>query len=206
LVADDQMLFRSGLARLLAEDPRVEVVGEAVDGIDAVEQCGLLQPDVVLMDIRMPQMDGLAATERIVSSGGATKVLILTTFETETEVVGAMKAGARGYILKDSSAETVISSVLAVALGGQVIASTVASRLFDTDGRRVRRSEECLTPRETEILSLIASGDSNKQIARRLCIADKTVRNHLSHIYEKLQVSDRSQAVLFAVKKGLVEL
>jgi DNA-binding NarL/FixJ family response regulator len=207
LIADDQTLFRSGLARLLEEDPRVEVVGEAVDGADVVKRAGELNPDVVLMDIKMPNLDGIEATRRILSEHPEIKVLVLTTFDADSYVLQALRAGASGYVLKDSQPEAIVASILSVMAGERVMASAVANRVLDmvTGSTTPKEFYDGLTTREIEILKLLATGQANKQIARRLTISEKTVRNHVSHMYEKLQIYDRSQAVLYAVRKGLVE-
>ena len=208
LIADDQTLFRSGLARLLDVDDRVSVVGEAVDGADAVKLALSLKPDVVLMDIKMPNLDGIEATRRIVSENPMIKVLILTTFEADNHVIQALKAGASGYVLKDSQAGAIVSSVLAVVAGERVMASAVANRVLEmlTGATTPKEFYDGLTVREVEILRMLATGMANKQIAFKLKISEKTVRNHVSNTYEKLGIYDRSQAVLYAVKKGLVEV
>jgi DNA-binding NarL/FixJ family response regulator len=208
LVVDDQTLFRTGLTSLLGEDERVEVVGQAVDGADAVKQTIKLKPDVVLMDIKMPNVDGIEATRQIVEGVPGIKVLILTTFETDSQVIQALKAGASGYVLKDSSAAAIVSSIVAVMSGEKVMASAVANRVLDmlTGTATPKEFYDGLTNREIEILKLLANGMANKQIAYRLKISEKTVRNHVSNMYEKLGIYDRSQAVLYAVKKGLVEV
>ena len=208
LVADDQTLFRAGLARLLSEDARVEIVGQAVDGADAVKQAAKLKPDVVLMDLKMPNLDGIEATRQIVEADPNIKVLILTTFETDSQVIQALKAGASGYVLKDSSAAAIVSSIVAVVSGERVMASAVANRVLEmlTGTSTPKQFYDGLTNREIEILKLLANGMANKQIAFRLKISEKTVRNHVSNTYEKLGIFDRSQAVLYAVKKGLVEV
>jgi len=208
LVVDDQTLFRTGLASLLSEDERVEVVGQAVDGADAVKQAIKLKPDVVLMDIKMPNTDGIEATRQIVEQVPGIKVLILTTFETDSQVIQALKAGASGYVLKDSSAAAIVSSIVAVMSGERVMASAVANRVLEmlTGTATPKEFYDGLTNREVEILKLLANGMANKQIAFRLKISEKTVRNHVSNMYEKLGIYDRSQAVLYAVKKGLVEV
>jgi DNA-binding NarL/FixJ family response regulator len=208
LVVDDQTLFRTGLTSLLTEDERVDVVGQAVDGADAVKQAIKFKPDVVLMDIKMPNVDGIEATRQIVEQVPGVKVLILTTFETDSQVIQALKAGASGYVLKDSSAAAIVSSIVAVMSGERVMASAVANRVLEmlTGTTTPKEFYDGLTNREVEILKLLASGMANKQIAYRLKISEKTVRNHVSNMYEKLGIYDRSQAVLYAVKKGLVEV
>ena len=208
LIADDQTLFRAGLARLLNEDPRVEVIGQAMDGADAVKQAAKLKPDVVLMDLKMPNVDGIEATRQIIEADPSIKVLILTTFETDNHVIQALKVGASGYVLKDSSADAIISSIVAVMSGERVMASAVANRVLEmlTGTTTPKEFYDGLTNREIEILKLLANGMANKQIAYRLKISEKTVRNHVSNTYEKLGIYDRSQAVLYAVKKGLVEV
>lgn len=207
LIADDQTLFRSGLARLLNDDPRVEVVGEAVDGEDAARQATLLRPDVILMDIKMPNSDGVQATQRIMAENPAAKVLILTTFDTDSYVLQALKAGASGYVLKDSRVESIVSSIIAVVAGERVMSSSIANMVLDLLAGASNGKEfyDGLTARELEILKLLAAGIANKQIAFRLKISEKTVRNHVSNMYEKLNIADRAQAALYAVRKGLVE-
>jgi DNA-binding NarL/FixJ family response regulator len=205
LIADDQTLFRSGLARLLDRDPRVAVVGEAVDGEDAVKLAGRLKPDVVLMDLKMPRLDGIEAARQIVALNPETKVLILTTFDTDAYVLEALHAGAGGYVLKDASPESMINSVLAVVAGQHVMDRSIAERMLGMlDAGRTKSSFNGLTAREIQILKLIASGLANKQVAYQLKISEKTVRNHISNIYNRLGIDDRSQAVLYAVRKGLI--
>jgi DNA-binding NarL/FixJ family response regulator len=208
LIADDQTLFRVGLARLLEEDPRVEIVGQAGDGVEAIKLTGSLLPDVVLMDLKMPNLDGIEATRQIVASHPNVKVLLLTTFEADNHVIQALKAGASGYILKDSKPDSIVTSLLAVMAGERVMASAVANRVLEmlTGTTTPKEFYDGLTGREIEILKLLAGGMANKQIAFKLKISEKTVRNHVSNMYEKLQIYDRSQAVLYAVRKGLVEI
>jgi DNA-binding NarL/FixJ family response regulator len=208
LIADDQTLFRSGLARLLDEDPRITLVGQAADGLDAVKKAAALKPDVVLMDLRMPGLDGPEATQQIVRDHPEVKVLILSTFETDNYVIQALRAGASGYLLKDAEPAAIASSIVAVLSGERVMAGAVANRVLDmlTGASTPKEFYDGLTAREIEVLKLMANGQANKQIAYNLKISEKTVRNHISHIYEKLQIYDRAQAVLYAVRKALVEL
>jgi DNA-binding NarL/FixJ family response regulator len=208
LLVDDQTLFRTGLARLLSEDGRIEIIGQAADGAEAVIQAAKLKPDVVLMDLKMPNVDGIEATRQIIAADPDIRVLILTTFETDNHVIQALKAGASGYVLKDSLAEAIVSSIQAVASGERVMASAVANRVLEMLSGTSTPKEfyDGLTAREVEILRLLATGMANKQIAYRLKISEKTVRNHVSNMYEKLGIYDRSQAVLYAVRKGLVEV
>jgi DNA-binding NarL/FixJ family response regulator len=208
LIADDQTLFRVGLARLLEEDPRVQIIGQAGDGAEAVKLAGALKPDVVLMDLKMPNLDGIEATRQIAASLPGVKVLLLTTFEADNHVIQALKAGASGYILKDSKPDSIVSSLLAVMAGERVMASAVANRVLEmlTGTTTPKEFYDGLTGREIEILKLLAGGMANKQIAYKLKISEKTVRNHVSNMYEKLNIYDRSQAVLYAVRKGLVEI
>jgi DNA-binding NarL/FixJ family response regulator len=208
LIADDQTLFRAGLARLLDEDPRVEIVGQAVDGADAVKQALKLKPDVVLMDLKMPNMDGVEATRQIRAQLPDMKILILTTFDADNHVLQALEAGVSGYVLKDSQSDAIITSIQAVVSGERVMAGAVANRVLDmlTGAATPKEFYDGLTTREVEILKLLATGMANKQIAFRLKISEKTVRNHVSNMYQKLNIYDRSQAVLYAVRKGLVEV
>jgi DNA-binding NarL/FixJ family response regulator len=208
VIADDQTLFRTGLARLLDEDNRVEVVGQAADGAEAVALALKLKPDVILMDLKMPNVDGIEATRQLVEADPTVNVLILTTFEADNYVIQALKAGARGYVLKDSQSSAIVSSIVAVMAGERVMASAVANRVLEmlTGTTTPKEFYDGLTVREIEILKLVANGMANKQIAFRLKISEKTVRNHVSNMYEKLGIYDRSQAVLYAVRKGLVEV
>ena len=208
LIADDQSLFRSGLARLFADDVRVEVLGEAADGAEVVRLAARLKPDVVLMDLRMPNLDGVEATRQILTANPAVKVIVLTTFDTDNEVLLALQAGASGFALKDTSPEAIIHAIEAVMAGQRVMASQVAQRVLDmiSGVKSPKDFYDGLTAREVEILRLVAGGQANKQVAYQLRISEKTVRNHISHIYEKLGIYDRTQAVLYAVRKGLIEL
>jgi DNA-binding NarL/FixJ family response regulator len=208
LIADDQTLFRTGLARLLSATEGLHIVGEASDGGEALRMVGALQPDVVLMDIRMPDLDGIAATRQITQAHPSVRVLILTTFHTDAYVLEALKAGASGYVLKDSPVEAIATSIQAVMTSERVISGPIAQRVLGmlTGETSSKEFYDGLTARELEVLKMIATGLPNKRIAYRLQISEKTVRNHISHIYEKLGIYDRSQAVLYAVRKGLVDL
>src|SRR5438067_8517362 len=169
LVVDDQNLFRSGLVRLLEADSRVQVVGQAVDGLDAIKKVASLKPDVILMDLKMPNLDGIEATRRVVAEHPEIKILILTTFETDSYVLQALRAGASGYVLKDAQVDSIVSSILAVMSGERVMASAVANRVIDllTGTTTPKEFYDGLTAREVEILKLMAIGHPNKQIARR---------------------------------------
>jgi len=208
LIADDQPLFRAGLARLLNDDPRVEVVGEAADGEEAVRLAAKLKPDVVLMDLRMPNLDGIEATRLITQADPALKVIVLTTFDSDSQVLQALQAGASGFALKDATPEAIMGAIEAVMAGNRVMASQIAQQVLDMlTGVKSRKDfYDGLTAREVEILGLMAGGLANKQLAYKLGISEKTVRNHISNMYEKLGIYDRTQAVLYAVRKGLVEL
>ena len=208
LIADDQTLFRSGLARLLQEEPRITLVGEAANGREAVEKAAASKADVVLMDLKMPGMDGVESTAKITADQPGVKVLILSTFDADSYVLQALRAGACGYVLKDAQPAAIVSSIMAVLAGERVMAGAVANRVLDmlTGASTPKEFYDGLTAREVEILKLMATGKPNKQIAFTLKISEKTVRNHISHIYEKLEIYDRSQAVLYAVRKALIEL
>lgn len=208
LIVDDQSLFRSGLAHLLSEDPRVTIVGQAGDGEEAVALALKLKPDVVLMDLKMPRADGIEATRQILKQQPETRILILTTFDADVHVLEALRVGASGYVLKDTTAESIVTSILTVVAGERVMASAVANRVVDmlTGTSTPKEFYDGLTQREVEILRLLAGGAANKEIAYKLKISEKTVRNHISKMYEKLQIYDRAHAVLYAVRKGLIEV
>lgn len=200
LVVDDHPVVRAGLTGLLGTEPGLEVVGEAVDGQDAVQAAHRLAPDVVLMDLRMPLMDGAAATERITRELPGTGVLVLTTYETDADILRAVEAGATGYLLKDTPREELVAAVLAAARGETVLAPSVAARLVS----RVRGGAERLTPRETEVLQAVARGLSNNEIGAELFITEATVKTHLLRIFAKLDVDDRTRAVTVALERGMI--
>ena len=207
LIADDHPLFRDGIRGLLGSLPNMEVVGEASSGEQAVELARELQPDVILMDIKMPGINGIEATREILHTSPRIGVLVVTMFEDDDSVFAAMRAGARGYLLKDSSGQEVGHAIRAVASGEAVFGPGVAQRLinfFSAPSPAVsRRAFPELTEREEEILSLVAQGKSNQEIAKELFVSLKTVRNHVSNIFLKLQVADRAQAVIRAREAGL---
>ena len=204
LIVDDHGVVRQGLRMYLALDPELEVVGEAANGAEALRQARVLKPDVVLMDLLMPVMDGIAATEAIRRELPEVEVIALTSVLEDSAVYGAMRAGAIGYLLKDTEANELCRAIKAAAAGQVQMSPAVAARLL----REVRAPQdpEPLTERETEVLQQLALGRSNKEIASALVIAEKTVRTHVSNILAKLGVASRTQAVLHAVRTGLVSL
>jgi len=207
LIADDQAMVREGFGALLAAQPDMLVVGDAPDGETAVAKSRALGPDVVLMDIRMPVMDGLEATRRL---AGGPKILILTTFDLDDYVYEALRAGASGFLLKDAPAADLINAVRVVAAGEALLAPSVTRRLIAefaarTHGDRPRPAAlNALTPRETDVLRLIARGLSNQEIAAELVVAEQTVKSHVGRILTKFDLRDRAQAVVFAYETGLV--
>jgi DNA-binding NarL/FixJ family response regulator len=196
LVVDDHPVVRSGLVGLLGGEPDIEVVGEAGDGRDGVDQARALAPDLVLMDLRMPVLDGASATAEIVTAGLA-RVLILTTYDTDTDILRAVEAGATGYLLKDTPREELVAAVRAAARGETVLTPELTARLV-----RGVRSGDQLTPRETEVLALVARGLSNAEIGTELFIGEATVKTHLLKVFDKLGVSDRTAAVTVAMERG----
>ncbi len=202
LIADDHMVVRQGLRMFLSLDPDLEIVGEAADGAEAVRKARELKPDVVLMDLLMPVMDGIAAIGAIRRELPDTEVLALTSVLEDASVVGAVKAGAIGYMLKDTHADELCRAIKAAAAGQVQLSPRAAARLMREV--RVPDSPETLTERETEVLRLLAQGQSNKEIASTLTIGEKTVKTHVSNILSKLGVQSRTQAALYAVRIGLV--
>ncbi|HSK26332.1 MAG TPA: response regulator transcription factor [Jiangellales bacterium] len=200
LLADDHPVVRAGLAGMLGAEPDLEVVGEAGDGQEALAMSRALRPDLVLMDLRMPRLDGAGATARIVAELPRTRVLVLTTYDTDGDILRAVEAGATGYLLKDTPREQLAAAVRAAARGETVLAPPVAGRLMTS----VRGSGERLTARETEVLALVAHGLSNPAIAAELHIAEATVKTHLLNVFAKLGVDDRTRAVTIAYERGLL--
>lgn len=201
ILADDHTVMRAGVAALLADDPGIEIVGEADNGRHAVELAGQLAPDVALLDLRMPVMDGVDATARIVAGPAPTRVLILTTYDTDSEIERAVEAGAIGYLLKDTTREQLTDAIRAAARGETVLAPRVAERLV---ARMRQPARIALTSREVEVLGGVADGLSNAEIGRRLVIAEATVKTHLLRVFAKLDVSDRTHAVVTALERGLL--
>ncbi len=208
LVADDHAIVRKGICALLATEPRIEVVGEAQDGNDAITAAQRLQPDVILMDIVMPGVDGLEATRRLANSQPQVRILVLTSFAGDDKIFPAIKAGALGYLLKDSGPEELVHAIQQVYRGESSLHPTVARRLLRELACPSEQGPEsdCLTEREIEVLQLVAQGQSNRQVANLLTISEATVRTHVSNILSKLNLCSRTQAALYALREGLVSL
>ncbi|MGW2653972.1 response regulator [Streptomyces sp. NPDC001478] len=201
VLADDHTVMRSGLVALLSSEPTVEIVGEAGDGAEAVRLVERLRPDVILLDLRMPVLDGVGATERIVAGDAPTRVLILTTYDTDADIERGVEAGATGYLLKDATREQLVEAIHTASRGETVLAPRVAQRLV---ARMRRPAPVTLTAREAEVLRAVADGLSNGDIGRRLFIGEATVKTHLLRIFAKLDVSDRTRAVVVALEAGLL--
>jgi DNA-binding NarL/FixJ family response regulator len=210
LIVDDQALFREGLRTILSTRPEMQVIGEAANGEEALALVDALAPDVVLMDLQMPVLDGIQATARIRKRWPSIPVLALTTFDDDRNLFGALKAGAAGYLLKDVSSDTLVSAVTAATRGEAFLQSTVTGRVVAAFARMMESGGAAadvlalpLSPREREIVALLGTGASNKEIADRLCLAEGTVKNHVTSILTKLDVRDRTQAALRARQLGL---
>jgi len=208
MVVDDQEVVRAGFGALLATQPDFDVVGTAYDGAEAVRLCRASHPDVVLMDVRMPVMDGIEATRRITSAADGTRILMLTTFDLDEYVYDALSAGASGFLLKDVTAERLFDAVRVVA-GGEALLDPAVTRRLIVEFARLRPRPAPLvlgdlTPRELEVLALVAEGLSNTEIAGRLVVSDQTVKSHVSRLLAKLGLRDRTQAVITAYESGLV--
>jgi DNA-binding NarL/FixJ family response regulator len=211
LIADDQALMRAGFRMILEAEPDLEVVGEAADGQEAVAEATRLRPDVVLMDVRMPEMDGIEATRRLLDGSHDTKVVMLTTFDMDEYVYEALRAGASGFLVKDVPPEQLVAGIRSVATGDSLLAPSVTRRLIQTYVQRppdtVRPPSPDLarlTERELEVLKMMARGQSNAEIAGELFVGETTVKTHVAHVLAKLGVRDRVQAVVFAYESGLV--
>jgi DNA-binding NarL/FixJ family response regulator len=211
ILADDQQMVRAGFRMILESGQDIEVIGEAEDGAQSVAGAGKLQPDIVLMDIQMPGMNGLEATRQIVKqSGGKVKVLILTTFERDDYIFEALRAGASGFILKNASPEDLLEAVRVVAEGNALLAPSVTRRIIGEFARAPSQSNvkgelEKLTQREIDVLRLIARGKTNSEIAQELFVSEATIKTHVSNMFTKLDLRDRAQAVMFAYESGLVQ-
>jgi len=209
ILVDDQPLARAGLRMILESHAGIRIVGEGADGAEAVSLVRRLRPAVAILDVRMPRMDGLEATRRIVAAEPSTRILILTTFDLDEYVFEALRAGASGFLLKDAPAEDIVHAVRTVARGDATLAPAVTRRLVERYASRPRPDAypalETLTGRELDVLRLLAAGGSNADIGNRLALSEATVKTHLSRVLDKLGVRDRVQAVIFAYESGLVE-
>ncbi len=210
VIADDQGMVRAGFRSLLAGEPGLRVVGEASDGEQAVQMVRRLQPDVVLMDIRMPVLDGIAATSRLVAENTRSRILVLTTFDLDEYVFAALRSGASGFLLKDAPAEELVAAIRVVAAGDALLDPGVTRRVIDAFvhlpafPERNLQALAALTPREREVLGLMARGQSNADIARHLFVSEATTKTHVSNVLGKLGLRDRVQAVIFAYESGVV--
>jgi DNA-binding NarL/FixJ family response regulator len=208
LIADDQSLVRTGFRLILSGEPELEVVGEARDGAEAATLAAELSPDVVLMDVRMPDVDGIEATRRIVVDETSPRVLVLTTFDLDDIVYDALRAGASGFLLKDAPEERLLTAIQVVAEGGSLFAPSVTRRLIEEFSNRAPQARPPalggLTARELEVLRLLAQGLSNAEIAARLVVSEHTVKTHVARILQKLDLRDRTQAVVLAYESGVV--
>jgi len=213
LIVDDQALVRAGFRMILEAEQDIEVVGEAADGIEAIAEAGRLEPDVVLMDVRMPELDGIEATRRLLSNGAVeTKVVMLTTFDMDEYVYDALRAGASGFLLKDVPPEQLVDGIRSVANGDALLAPSITRRLIEEFVRAAPAQANVrpagldeLTPREVEVLQLIARGLSNAEIAKELFVSETTVKTHVAHVLMKLDLRDRVQAVVLAYESGVVQ-
>ncbi len=208
LIADDHALFRRGIAKLLEEsEPRIVVIGDAKDGREAIRKVEQLKPDVMLLDLRLPKLNGIEVTREVVQRYPHTRVLFVTGIDADNYVTEALAAGASGYVIKEAEPEAVAAAIMSAVEDLFVVTMSVARRAFGSllSGNVRRDAFDGMTARELEVLRLTASGMSNKEVARALGLSDKTVRNHIANIYEKLGVHDRSQTLLYAVRKGLID-
>jgi DNA-binding NarL/FixJ family response regulator len=209
LIVDDHTLFRTGVRKMLEAEGDMRVVGEAATGQEALEQARKLMPDIILMDIRMPDLDGVKAARILHREMPHVGIIFVTMFEDDEFVFQGLQAGGRGYILKDAAPDTMLRAIRAVAHGESLLGPTIAQKVmrqFSTLPGKQTPLIDDLTPRELEVLTLIAEGMGNKEIAKELVISEKTVKNHINNIFSKLHVSDRSQAMLYAIRKGLIDV
>jgi DNA-binding NarL/FixJ family response regulator len=212
LVADDHALFRRGITAVLANQAHLEVVGEAIDGMEAIEKAEETTPDVILMDLNMPRCNGLEATQALQAKMPEVNILVLTVSDNEADLYAAMKFGAKGYILKNTEPEELVHAIFHIAQGGVIVSPLMATKLLaefkdpggEASAENQKETEAVLSPREGEVLQLVAQGATNKEIADSLFISENTVKTHLRNIMEKLHLANRSQAAAYAVKRGLV--
>src|SRR5687767_1309285 len=209
LVADDQSMVRAGFRMLLSREPDIEVVAEASDGLEAVDKAARFRPAVVLMDIRMPDLDGLQATRRILAADNSARILILTTFDLDEYVYEALRAGASGFVLKDDSPEQLLAAIRTVAAGQALLSPTITKRVIEKFARTPRpappKELDDLSERERDVFRLMARGLSNGEIAQELYISETTVKTHVTHVLQKLNLRDRVQAVVLAYQTGIFE-
>jgi NarL family two-component system response regulator LiaR len=207
LTVDDHVVVRKGLSMMLATEEDITLVGEASNGLEAVELARCLNPDVIIMDLIMPQKDGIGAIQEIIAENPNARILVLSSFAEDGNIIPALKAGALGYLLKDSSPHELLKAIRDISLGKSSLSPVVASKLirkFQTDKTPVKsKQEKPLTDREVEVIELIAEGCSNKEIAEKLCLSKTTIRFHVSNIFSKLNLTNRTQAGLYAIKNGL---
>ena len=208
LIADDHVVVRKGIRALLATEPGIDVVGEATDGAEAVRAAAELRPDVILMDIVMPTMDGIEAVRRIIAAQPGSRILVLTSFATDDQIFPALRAGALGYLLKDTGPEDLVQAIRQVHRGESSLHPTIARKVLQELSRPPQRppTPDPLTEREVEVLRLVAQGRSNQEIARMLVVSEATVRTHVSSILSKLHLASRTQAALYALREGLASL
>lgn len=207
LIVDDHPVVREGLAGMIATQPDLAVVGEAGNGVEAIRQAATLQPDLILMDLQMPTMDGAVAIRQILQENPRARVLVLTAFDTDERILHAVEAGAQGYLLKGAPRDELFRAIRVVAEGGSLLQPSVAAKLLTRVGQMLKQDDqEHLTEREREVLELLAKGSRNKEIAERLFISERTVKFHVGIIFQKLGVSNRAEAVSKAIQSGLVKL
>ncbi len=205
LVADDHPMLREGLVAVLGTQPDFEVVSEAADGSEVVRLAERLKPDVILLDLEMPEMDGVAALEKLRNAGSAVQTIVFTAYDTDERILGALRAGARGYLLKGASRAEIFDAIRTVHAGGSLLQPVVTGRLLDHMSRE-QTSPEPLTPREFEVLGLLALGLTNREIAKRLFISERTVKFHVSSLMHKLGAENRTETVTIAAQRGLIQL